>query len=207
MQGGKIIFLNGTSSAGKTTLAHTLQEQLPDFYLHMALDQFRDGMPAKFRGLNSPAGSPGAEGLNVVPVSDCRGRHTAVQFGSIGKQMLHGMRRAIATMAREGTNVIIDDIILEPAFLDDYLQVFDGLYVLFVGVRCPREVIQARENSRPGRFPGTAIGHFDVCHAHGLYDVEVDTAVDLPRVCAANVIEFMNSREPQAFTKLSQKIK
>lgn len=207
MQGGRIIFLNGTSSAGKTTLALTLQEQLPDFYLHMALDQFRDGMPAKFRGLNAPVGSPGAQGLNVVPVSDCHGRHTAVQFGAIGKQMLQGMRRSIATMAREGTNVIIDDIILEPAFLDDYLRVFDGLYVLFVGVRCPPHVIQARENSRPGRFPGTAVGHFEVCHAHNLYDVEVDTATELPPACAAKVIEFMTSRSPQAFATLSQKLK
>ncbi len=204
MQGGKIIFLNGTSSSGKTTLAYELQEQLPALYLHMALDQFRDGMPDKYRGLNAPAGSLGAEGLNVVPVVDAHGRHTAVEFGAIGKQMLGGMRRAIATMVNSGTNVIIDDIILEPEFLDDYLEAFAGLYVLFVGVQCPREVLSTRENARPGRFPGTAVGHFEVCHAHDLYDVRVDTSKDLPPVCARQVIEFMNTQTPQAFNTLSQ---
>ena len=139
-----------------------------------------------------------------MPVTDAHGMHTAVEFGPIGKQMLYGMRRAIAAMVRSGTNVIIDDIILEPEFLDDYLQAFAGLYVLFVGVQCPREVLSARENARPGRFPGTAVGHFEVCHAHDLYDVRVDTSKDLPPVCARQVIEFMQTQTPQAFTNLSQ---
>ncbi|MFT7132857.1 MAG: chloramphenicol 3-O phosphotransferase [Cyclobacteriaceae bacterium] len=207
MQGGKIIFLNGTSSAGKTTLAHALQSALPEFYQHMALDQFRDGMPDKYRGLNSPIGTTGAEGLNVVPVINSPASHTAVQFGATGKQMLSGMRRGIAAMARAGINVIIDDIILETEFLDDYLETFQGLYVLFVGVKCPQEVIQRRENARPGRFPGTAIGHLYVCHAHGIYDVEVDTASDLPTVCAQKVIEFMHNNTPGAFTTLNQSAK
>jgi chloramphenicol 3-O phosphotransferase len=204
MQGGKIIFLNGTSSAGKTTLAHALQAALPEFYQHMALDQFRDGMPDKYRGLNSPDGTTGAEGLNVVPVVNDPHCHTAVQFGATGKQMLSGMRRGIAAMARAGINVIIDDIILEAEFLEDYLQTFSGLYVLFVGVKCPQQVIQGRESARPGRFPGTAIGHLNVCHAHGIYDVEVDTASDLPPICAQKVIEFMHTRSPGAFNTLNQ---
>jgi len=207
MQGGKIIFLNGTSSAGKTTLAHALQALLPEFYQHMALDQFRDGMPDKYRGLNSPLGTTGAEGLNVVPVINGTHCHTAVQFGTTGKLMLSGMRRGIAAMARAGTNVIIDDIILETEFLDDYLQTFNGLYVLFVGVKCPQQVIQGRENARPGRFPGTAIGHLNVCHAHGIYDVEVDTASDLPPICAQKVIEFMHTQTPSAFNTLNQSAK
>ena len=70
MPKGNIIFLNGTSSAGKTTLSHKLQELLDEPYVHMALDQFRDGLPDKFRGLNSPPGTTGSRGLNVVPVID-----------------------------------------------------------------------------------------------------------------------------------------
>ena len=81
MPKGNIIFLNGTSSSGKTTLALALQEVLPEPYLHIALDQFRDGMPAKYRGLNSPEGTPGALGLNVVPVVNGAGPHTDIQFG------------------------------------------------------------------------------------------------------------------------------
>lgn len=195
---GRIIFLNGTSSAGKTTLAHALQEVLREPWLHVALDQFRDGMPARFRGLNAPAGTEGEQGLNVVPVGDI----TEVRFGDYGRQMLRGMRRAIAAIADAGNNVIIDDIVLEPAFLEDYLRVFAGKTVYFVGVRCPAEVINSRESERPGRFPGTAVGHLEICHAHRRYDVEVDTSELTPAACARKVAAFIEREQPTAFPEL-----
>ncbi len=199
---GKIIFLNGTSSSGKTTLAYALQELLNEPWLHVALDQFRDGLPAKYRGLNSPSGSTGEAGLNVVPVTDAGKPFTAIKFGAVGKKMLLGMRRAIRALVESGNNIIIDDIILEAEFLQDYLDVFDGLEVIFVGVRCPIEVINKREEARPGRFPGTARGHLQICHGHGDYDVEVDTATSSPRQCASKVIDFLASGKPGAFDRI-----
>ena len=204
MAQGKIIFLNGTSSAGKTTLAHGLQEIMPEPYLHIALDQFRDGMPARFRGLNSPIGTDGERGLNVVPRQSAPVPITEIRFGETGRRMLRGMRRSIAAMAAEGNNVIIDDIILEPEFLDDYLEVLAHLDVYFVGVRCPAAVIAARESERPGRFPGTAAGHSDICHAHRLYDVEVDTSILDPNDCAQLVAKFVKAQAPHAFSTLIQ---
>lgn len=197
---GKTIFLNGTSSSGKTTLAYALQDTLREPWLHIALDQFRDGLPARFRGLNAPAGTEGERGLNVVPVD---ADVTHVRFGETGRQMLRGMRRAIAAMVDEGNNVIIDDIILDPAFLDDYLQVFRNRTLYFVGVRCPDAVLGQREAMRPGRFPGTAVGHLEVCHSHGLYDVEVDTSALTPRQCAAKVAAVVEREQPRAFRELA----
>lgn len=40
MGGGNIILLNGTSSAGKTTIAQAIQEVMEAPYLHMGIDQF-----------------------------------------------------------------------------------------------------------------------------------------------------------------------
>lgn len=199
---GKIIFLNGTSSAGKTSLAYALQEALIEPWLHVALDQFRDGLPAKYRGLNSPPGSTGEAGLNVVPVMDAEKPFTAIRFGDQGRKMLLGMRRAIRALAEAGNNIIIDDIILAPEFLTDYLKVFEGFEVYFVGVHCPIEVISEREKARPGRFPGTAFGHMEVCHAHGDYDVDVDTATLSPRQCAATVMDFLAGGKPGAFDRI-----
>ncbi len=199
---GRIIFLNGTSSSGKTTLAYALQELLPEPWLHVALDQFRDGLPAKYRGLNSPSGSTGDAGLNVVPVTDTGAPYTAIKFGEAGKKMLIGMRRAIRSLAEAGNNIIIDDIILEQTFLDDYLQVFADFELVFVGVRCPLDIISAREAVRPGRFPGTALGHADVCHAHNDYDVNVDTGSTSPEQCAAEIHKFLVNERPGAFVRL-----
>jgi len=203
MTTGKIILLNGSSSAGKTTLAITLQQLLPEPWHHIALDQFRDGMAGRYRGLNSPPGTPGARGLNVVPVPHGNERVTEVQFGDLGKQVLRGMRRAIAAFVREGNNVIIDDLMFEPEFLFDYLDALSGLEVLFVGVRCSLDVVNAREAKRPGRFPGTATSHFHRVHTACIYDMEVDTSFATPRECAAAIVARLNTTQrPQAFDDL-----
>ena len=203
MSAGTIIFLNGTSSAGKTSLAWALQEKLEAPFQHIALDQFRDGMPPRFRGLNAPVGTPGERGLNVVPVENYDGDIvTEVRFGTEGRRMLFGMRRAMASFVEAGNNIIIDDIILEPAFLQDYVDVMAHLDVYFIGVRCPIEVIEERESHRLGRFPGTAESHFHVCHAHGHYDLEVDTSVHSPTECADQVIARLTSGPPAAFEEL-----
>lgn len=204
MASGTIIFLNGTSSAGKTTLAHALQERLEEPFQHVALDQFRDGLPAKFRGLNAPAGTTGERGLNVVPVRQANNNSfTEVRFGEDGQKLLRGMRRSILSLAREGLNIIIDDIILDRSFLDDYLEVMADEQLYFVGVRCPLEVIEQREAERIGRFPGTAESHFKSCHAHDTYDVEVDTSAATPEACAELIVKRIAAGPPEAFRQLA----
>ena len=204
MSAGRIILLNGSSSAGKTTLAHMLQQILEAPHQHMALDQFRDGLPARHRGLNAPPGAPGAAGLNVVP-TELDGRPvTQVRFGALGQRMLRGMRRAMAAFAHHGGNVIVDDLMLERAFLIDYLEALAGLAVTFVGVRCPLEVANAREAARPGRFPGTAASHFHLVHAHCEYDVEVDTSTASPRRCA-EIVARAAEAPGRAFDRLRLK--
>jgi chloramphenicol 3-O phosphotransferase len=199
---GTIIFLNGSSSAGKTTLAHALQDKLTSPYQHVALDQFRDGLPDKFRGLNAPVGTDGSRGLNVVPAD----AHTIkIVFGETGITLLKGMRRGIAAMANAGNNIIVDDIILHKDFLEDYLQVFAHLQVYFVGVHCALSVVNEREAKRPGRFPGTAAGHLERCHAHNIYDIEVDTGEQSVDDCSSKVISRLQ-REPCAFDQLLQKL-
>ncbi len=198
-----LVFLNGTSSSGKTTLSHALQEMMEEPYQHVALDQFRDGLPAKFRGLNAPDGTTGARGLNVVPtISDAGPAVTEVRFGDEGTRLLQGMRRAIATLADTGVNVIIDDIILASEFLSDYLAVMKNHNLYFVGVRCPLEVIAQREAQRLGRFPGTAESHFKQCHAHGIYDLEVDTSRQTPLECARQIQARIQEGPATAFREL-----
>ncbi|NJN52260.1 MAG: AAA family ATPase [Gammaproteobacteria bacterium] len=201
MQSGKIILLNGSSSAGKTTLAIALQQLLPEPWQHIALDQFRDGLPGRYRGLNSPPGTAGARGLNVVPITLADERVTDVQFGDIGERMLKGMRRAIAAFAAQGNNVIIDDLLFEADYLHDYIVALEGRSVWFVGVRCSRAVVNERESRRPGRFPGTATSHFDRVHTHGSYDIEVDTSASSPLDCARAIISALD-RPPGAFAAM-----
>ena len=200
---GSVILLNGCSSAGKTTLAQAIQEASPQPVQCMALDHFRDGMPGKYRGMNSAPGEPGARGLNVFPRNGC----TELRFGDVGIAVLRGMRRAIAAFAGAGTDVVVDDLLLERDFLLDYLDAFAGLDVVFVGVRCDLATVKSRESSRPGRFPGTAAAHYLRVHEGCEYDVEVDTAACSPREAARQVIAVRQALpRPTAFDRLRMRL-
>lgn len=199
-----IILLNGCSSSGKTTLALKLQQILPEPYQHVALDQFRDGMPGGVRGFNSPDTDPGAHGLNVVP--ECREGQwvTNIVFGDYGERILEGMRRTVATLWQSGCSVIVDDLLFKQSYLQDYLQVLEPTRTWFIGVRCNSDVVAAREAQRPGRFPGTALAHFEQIHQHGVrYDLEVDTSYNSPRDTAELIKERL-SFPPIAFTQALQ---
>lgn len=197
MSAGRIILLNGTSSAGKTTLALAVQRLSATPMHYVSLDQFRDGMCGRFRGMNSKPAEPGARGLNVVPAP---GHATELRFGDVGRLTLRGMRRSIAAIATVGLDVVVDDLLLEPSFLDDYLDVLDGFAVTFVGVRCALDVVNERERARPDRFPGTAEAHHQRVHAGCRYDVQVDTSAHPPRRCAEMVLAAADAAAtPTAF--------
>ena len=199
---GKIIFLNGCSSSGKTTLALKLQQLLSEPYQHIALDQFRDGLPGRVRGLNAPKNTPGASGLNVVPERLDDKWVTQIEFGEHGELILQGMRRSIAQFSQLGANVIDDDLLFKRDYLDDYVSVLDPAKVWFVGVRCDLRIVNAREAKRAGRFPGTATSHFEQVHSHGeAYDLEVDTSATSPRETANKIIHRL-SQPPEAFSRM-----
>ena len=202
-QEGQAILLNGTSSSGKTTLAKVLQQKLEEPYLYVSLDQYRDSLPDKYRGLNSPPGTTGYDGLNVVPIDSKGGEKiSSIQFGRYGKKVLHGMRLSSAGLVRDGLNIIIDDILLEASFLDDYLKTFCDLKLYFIGLFCPLEAVEKREASRIGRFPGTAQSQLEVCHAHRVYDLSLDTSILSPEDCAEKIIGRLESGAPEAFKTL-----
>ena len=82
------------------------------------------------------------------------------------------------------------------------MEIFSDLKVYFIGLFCPLEVVEKREASRVGRFPGTAESQLEVCHAHGVYDLSVDTSVLSPDECATKIIDRIGSATPEAFDKL-----
>jgi chloramphenicol 3-O phosphotransferase len=59
-----IIWLNGTSSSGKTTLARELQRLLNDYFLHVCFDTFYQMLPARFKPL-TPADSRYVEKVHL----------------------------------------------------------------------------------------------------------------------------------------------
>ncbi|MFJ2090171.1 chloramphenicol phosphotransferase CPT family protein [Streptomyces sp. NPDC087901] len=178
MTSGRIIFLNGTSSSGKSSIARELLDILDDgVFFHLAVDSF-NAMRSK-REL-------GAEELDAAL------RRTRM-----------GFHRSIAAMAEVGNDIVVDHVLSEPWRLVDCLTVLPPESVLFVGVRCSLDELTRREQARGDRPSGLAAFQYDLVHAHGDYDVECDTGTASPRACAERIREFLPHRpSPSAFTRL-----
>ncbi|OEV14122.1 chloramphenicol phosphotransferase CPT family protein [Streptomyces nanshensis] len=182
MTSGRIIFLNGTSSSGKSSIARELLAVLDDgVFFHTAVDGF-NAMRTK----------------RPLPPE-------ALDAALLRTRM--GFHRAVAAMAEVGNGVVVDHVLSEDWRLLDCLAVLPTEDVVFVGVRCPPRELVRRELARGDRPSGLAMRQYDVVHRHGghdlVYDVECDTSAAGPRECAELIKEFLPRRlAPTAFSRL-----
>src|SRR5438105_11881142 len=104
-------------------------------------------------------------------------------------QLLEGARAAVSALAAAGNRVIFDTVLQDPAWLVELAATLRGMPTVFVGVYCSPEVLDARERDRGDREVGMARRLHEVVHAHGRYDVEVDTSILSARQCAERVLQ------------------
>ncbi|MEV5314424.1 AAA family ATPase [Streptomyces sp. NPDC052610] len=174
---GLVILLNGTSSSGKSSIAAELLCLLDEPCFHMPVDAFH--------AMRSPVPVP-PERLDTVLHRTWQGYH-----------------RAVAGMAAAGNDVVMDHVLSAEWRLADCLSLFVPQDVVFVGVHCPLEELERRERERGDRPPGLAARQLRQVHAHGVYDIECDTATDSPAECARRIRDFLPARPtPTAFEKL-----
>lgn len=220
MEPGNVVLLNGTSSAGKTSIAKALQEVMEAPYLHTGIDHFLSGVPGKCRAIAADSATATAEYFLLVyrggaarAVAEREGGEavhaagilTEVRIGPGGLKLLAGMYRGIAALAAAGIDVVVDDVIHDRRVLQAAVDALCNSRVLFVGLRLPREVAERRERERGDRGPGGAAAFYDRVHAHGLYDVELATAVASPLECALQIQQVLHGGHPRdAFRKLAR---
>jgi chloramphenicol 3-O phosphotransferase len=174
---GLIIFLNGTSSSGKSSIAKELLQILDAPYFHMPVDAFH---AMRTRREVSPEELP-----------------------DLLRRTWMGFHRAVAGMAAVGNNVVVDHVLSEDWRLPDCLGLFSARDVVLVGVRCSLEELQRREQARGDRPEGLAAMQFERVHAHGLYDLECDTTTASAADCARQISAFLPQRPtPTAFEQL-----
>ena len=187
---GTVIFINGTSSSGKTSLVRALQDRLEQPYLDLGIDRFIFALPRRY--------------LERPLWDDVLGR--ADRAGAAGEWLISGMQHAIAAAARAGLNVIADHVLVEQSWVEECARLFCELPAYLVGIQCPLEVLEERERSRRDRTLGQARTQFAVIHRYCIYDVEVDTSLCSAAECAEQVITRLAS-PPAAFQALQRRQK
>ncbi|HEX2851384.1 MAG TPA: AAA family ATPase [Acidimicrobiales bacterium] len=173
---GRVIFLNGSSSAGKTTLSWALREVLPDTWLALGIDTFIYSAP--FRLFGTEEGHRFVDGPRLV---------SGPEFLRLNR----AWHRAAVTLLEEGFDLIVDEVLFDAAIRDDWLQVLAPYDVLWIKVWCEPETCEERASRRGDRMPGMARLQAAEVHDGVPYSLEVDTtATDtgtLARTIAAAV--------------------
>lgn len=186
---GNIIFLNGVSSSGKTTLALALQQKLDEPYFIIAQDIFRQMWGKKFWE-DSP--------------------------DNMYNQTMSLMYKTIHLFSNQGKNVIVDHIIFNDAFLDSYNgegtlkdavnQLID-CPLLFVHVTCDINELQKREKERGDRVIGHAEKQLEYLYPQDTYDLSVDTHANTIDQCVDNIINALDAqKDSHAFTILKKQL-
>src|SRR4051812_24057034 len=104
----KIIFLNGCSSAGKTSLVKVIQHLSEEPWLTFGIDAILEAMPDKYFGFGKQA----ELGIQFVSSIDRQGFPiTEVKTGSYGKLVSNSVPKIIKLLADDGHNIIVDEVI------------------------------------------------------------------------------------------------
>jgi chloramphenicol 3-O phosphotransferase len=202
---GQIVILNGAPRSGKSSIVEVIQATFDGVWLNLGVDVFvRHVLPPQFRpgiGLR-----PGGERPELEPLVS---------------GLYAGLYESVAAHSRLGLNVVVDvghhDAYSQPlSILADCARRLAGLPVLFVGVRCPIEVIMARRNAgqagREGTYvTGTSGGPIPPpvvrwqreVHIPGIYDLEVDTSLLNPAECAEAIRRRLDGPPPTALRQLA----
>lgn len=203
MVAGKIIIVNGTSGAGKSTACELFVKRREDFWLLFGIDHFlANSFPARY----SHHGPDARAGICAHPVDDGLPDGTLRwSFGDKGWQAIRTYHAWIAAASREGCNIIVDHLLMtDPPVLADCAWRLVGLPALLVTLKPSRDVLMDRVANRTmdKRLPAAEIygdeglrraiekldrlrpWFYDSVYANDRCDLEIDTVRHDPeQVC------------------------
>jgi chloramphenicol 3-O phosphotransferase len=171
-----VIVLNGGSSSGKSSLATCLQMRLSGTWLTLGIDDL-------IRALSyGPTDTTAGDTLEFKPDG-------SIAVGQAFRQAEASWYQGLAAIARAGTGVIVDEVFLDGGDSQARLQAaFEGLTVIWVGVRCHPAIAEARELRRPDRTKGMARNQAEHVHEGVSYDIVVDTTYTSTPECARLIV-------------------
>lgn len=166
MEKGRIIFLNGVTSSGKTSIVEALQEQEDIFFYVVANDLFQEMVGENY--LRKDYWKYLSEVILMM-------YHTAKLYSDMGK------------------NVLIDGILVEREEIKPhYLQLLEILKdnpLDIVEVYCPLEICRQRNLLRGDRYETQSQEQYDLMAEAVKYSVRVDTSIASAEECAKKIIQ------------------
>ena len=166
MQKGRIIFLNGVTSSGKTSIVEALQERDDIFFYVVANDLFEQMVGEKYLQQNY------WKYLSDVIIMMY---HTAKLYSDMRK------------------NVLIDGILVEREEIkphyEQLMEILKDNPLDIVEVYCPMEICKNRNFLREDRYEAQSEEQLELMAKNIKYSMKVDTSVYTPAECAEIIVK------------------
>lgn len=185
-----VILLNGTSSAGKSSIAEKIQKLSEKPILHVGFDHFCLMLPRRYL-------FDGEEAHLGYKFVEKPGPKTTVDVGPVGDQMTLAMHKAMRALLDSGFDLVIDEVLVLDKSYQDYLELFQDCRLFVVGIKPPVEIAEQREISRGDRVLGLARGLFEITHLGKVYDLEIDSSKHSPEESARQILDFIDRGSDQ----------
>ncbi|MBQ6104443.1 MAG: AAA family ATPase [Lachnospiraceae bacterium] len=168
MDKGKIIFLNGVTSSGKTSIVEALQERRDQFFYVVANDLFQEMVGEQY--LEEDYWKYLSEVIIMM-------YHTAKLYSDLGK------------------NVLIDGILVErdeiKPHYEKLLEIMKGSPLSIVEVYCPLDICRQRNIERGDRFESQSDEQAELMSKGIKYTMRVDTSKNSPAECADQIVKTL----------------
>ena len=166
MENGRIIFLNGVTSSGKTSIVESLQNQEDIFFYVVANDLFQEMVGENYLRKNY------WKYLSEVIIMMY---HTAKLYSDMGK------------------NVLIDGILVEREEIKPHysqlLEILKNNPLNIVEIYCPLDICRQRNIIRGDRYETQSQEQYDLMAENIKYSAKVDTSIYSPEECAKKIIK------------------
>lgn len=169
---GWLLLLIGPSSVGKSTVARELQRVLPGARLSAGVDLFWSMIDEA----NLPVGEFRTDSEEM-------------------RRLTRGWHRAVAAIAAEGNDVIVDDLWTHPWWLEDWREVLQGFRCWSVMLTASAESLAERERQRGDRPLGLAARDAEQPPDPSFFDLVLDTTTMRPEDCAEAIAELIRRPE------------
>ncbi len=178
---GKLIIINGPSSAGKSTLTLATIQQFDIPFMRFSFDLFLDNQ--------------------VLPMSQIK--NDVFDWTDIRPNVFSGVRKCVPALLGAGNNVIFDHIIESQEEMDELVILLNEFNVFFVGLHCSLEELERRELARGNRRVGDAKKDLETVHTFGQYDFELNSEDDLQENATALIKAWKVRKRPLSFQTMA----
>ena len=166
MRQGKILYLNGVTSTGKTSIVNALRSSGELEFYYLSDDIFED---------------------NIIDIE-----YDAPNYWRELAEAVFLMYRTAKLFSDHGKTVVIDSMLMEnKEFAPHYsrmLEIFQGNPLYVIDVSCPLELCRQRNLLRPDRHEFQSHEQAAMMAANVAYALHLDTAVSTPEECAGKIL-------------------